>query len=76
MNIKYTIYCKNPETKEEVKYMSYFRPSNEPLKNLVKWFDERVKTIASEEKIDVSNIVIRWCIKGNNYCYYLDVLWY
>ena len=74
--MEYTIYCKKPETKEEVKYMSYFRQPAEPLKDLVKWFDEKVEAIASREKIDLSNIVIRWCVKGKNYCYYLGVLWY
>ena len=74
--MEYTVYCKESITRDEIKYKSYFRRPAEPLKDLVKWFDEMVKTIASREEIDVSDIVIRWSLKGINFCYYMGVLWY
>lgn len=76
--IKYTVYYKDPKTKEKVEFMSYNRARNEPLKSLLKWFDYKVEEISLMKKIDAKDVSIRWTNTPSpiEYCYNSGVLWY
>ena len=74
--IRYTCYYKDDETGENFKIGTYFRDDDEPLKDTLKFFDEKIKRFRRKEIKKLECVYFSWSRGAKNYCYNAGLLWY